>query len=244
MAWPLPALLAWLSGWAASVGARAVGAQPAFAFVIAASLGAGLAVKAGTPWRRVFVAAGFPLSFIGTGVGGAMPAWTWLVLLGLLFVAYPRRAWRDAPLFPTPAGALRGLAASAPLPAGARLLDAGCGLGAGLAELHREYPTAVLFGIEWSWPLRIVCGWRCRFAAVRRADLWRASWSGYDLVYLFQRPESMARAIAKASGEMAAGCWLASLEFPALALQPDRVLDGADGRPVWLYRLPFTAAEP
>jgi hypothetical protein len=33
--------------------------------------------------------------------------------------------------------------------------------------------------------------------------MWRADWSGYQLVYLFQRPESMARAWAKGCAEMA-----------------------------------------
>ena len=107
---------------------------------------------------------------------------------------YPVSTWRDAPLFPTPVGALRGLAALAPLPANASLVDAGCGLGDGLRELHREYPDARIEGLEWSWPLRLACAWRCRFARVRRADIWAANWSGYGMVYLFQRPESMPRA--------------------------------------------------
>ena len=31
----------------------------------------------------------------------------------------------------------------------------------------------------------------------RRGDIWAADWSGYELVYLFQRPESMARALSR-----------------------------------------------
>ena len=67
-------------------------------------------------------------------------------------------------MFPTPAGAL-GLARLVPLPPEARVLDAGCGLGDGLRELHREYPQTQLAGVEWSWPLRLACAWRCRFRA-------------------------------------------------------------------------------
>jgi Asp-tRNA(Asn)/Glu-tRNA(Gln) amidotransferase A subunit family amidase len=48
--------------------------------------------------------------------------------MALLLAAYPLRTWRDAPLFPTPVDALDGLAAQLPLVAGARVLDAGCGL--------------------------------------------------------------------------------------------------------------------
>ena len=57
-------------------------------------------------------------------------------------------------MFPTPTGALDGLAQVLPLPAGARVLDAGCGLGHGLRALHRAWPQALLHGVEWSWVLR------------------------------------------------------------------------------------------
>ena len=239
MAWPLPALLAWAASWIVFAGLRALQTPFVLAFALAAALCAALALRAATPWRRLFIVAGFPVSFAAAGLAGLMPAWAWLVPLGLLLLAYPRKAWRDAPLFPTPAGALRGLAAAVPLRDAARILDAGCGLGAGLVELRREYPQARLFGIEWSLPLRIACAWRCRDAKVWRADIWRASWSDYDLVYLFQRPESLPRAVEKAASEMRPGAWLASLEFEAAGLHAKRVLEGPDGRPVWLYQLPF-----
>jgi len=61
-------------------------------------------------------------------------------------------------------------------------------------------------------------------------------------VYLFQRPESMPRALAKARAEMAAGAWLASLEFEAEDATPQAVLTCPDGRRLWLYRLPPRAA--
>ena len=40
-------------------------------------------------------------------------------LLGGLLLVYPLNAWRDAPIFPTPSGALQGLAAQLALPPGA-----------------------------------------------------------------------------------------------------------------------------
>ena len=239
MLWPLPALLAWAASWAVDVALRALQTPPAYAFALAAAVGASLALRASTTWRRVFVAAGFPLSFAAAGSAGSMPAWAWLVPLALLLLAYPFKAWRDAPLFPTPTGALRGLAAAAPLRPDAQVLDAGCGLGAGLIELRREYPQVRLAGLEWSWPLRVVCAWRCRDARVSRADIWAVSWAGHDLVYLFQRPETLPRAVAKAARELAPGAWLASLEFEAPALVPEQVLEGTGGRRVWLYRVPF-----
>jgi hypothetical protein len=239
--WPLPALLVWAAGWAAFVALRALGV-PLPAAVVTVSLAGALAgsVFEGG-WQRLFVVLGFPLSIGVSGAAAAMPAWLWLAPLALLAVLYPMHAWRDAPLFPTPRGALAGLALRVPLTPAARVLDAGCGVGDGLQELRREYPGAALEGIEWSWPLRLVCAWRCRFATVRRGDIWRADWSRFDVVYLFQRPESMARAVDKAGRELRTGAWLASLEFEATTLAPNAVLEGADGRRVWLYRVPFTA---
>ena len=242
MTWPLPALLAWGACWVLFAALPLTEMPVTLAFMLAAAAGAGLALLASTPWRRIFIVGGFPLSFAATGLAGQAPGWAWLVPLALLLVAYPRRAWRDAPLFPTPAGSLRGMAEVAPLAASAKILDAGCGLGAGLLELRREYPAARLFGIEWSAPLRLACACRCRDASVAHGDIWSASWRDYDLVYLFQRPESLPRAIAKAAREMKPGAWLASLEFEALGQPAEHVLVGAEGRPLWLYRLPFTAS--
>lgn len=242
LTWPLPALAAWALGWALFVGLRSLDAPPLIAIATAMASGAVLSLFGSTPWRRVFVALGFPLSLAASGLAGVVPAWGWLLPLALLALVYPVNAWRDAPVFPTPAGALHGLAALAPLRQSSRVLDAGCGLGAGLRELRREYPDALLHGLEWSWPLRLVCAWRCRFAQVRRGDIWAADWSGFDLVYVFQRPESMARAAEKVSRELRPGAWLVSLEFDVFGLAPTRVLVCADGRRVWLYRVP--AREP
>ena len=241
--WPLPALLTWAACWAAFSAARRLDLPPPLAIAMAAALGATFSLRGNTPWRRIFIAAGFPLSLAASGLGAAIPAWAWLLPLAFLALVYPVHAWRDAPLFPTPAGALDGLATLAPLPAGARVLDAGCGLGDGLRELRRAYPQAAIHGLEWSWPLRFGCALRCRFAQVRadvrRGDIWAADWSVYDIVYLFQRPESMARAAEKALRELRPGAWLVSLEFDAPRLAPTKVLTCADGRCVWLYQVPF-----
>ncbi|MDQ2734523.1 MAG: class I SAM-dependent methyltransferase, partial [Pseudomonadota bacterium] len=101
---------------------------------------------------------------------------------------------------------------------------------------------ATLTGLERSWPLRLLCALRCPFARVRRANMWAADWSACDLVYLFQRPESMQRAADKAGREMHPAAWLASLEFEIETLRPTQVFTCLDGRPLWLYRLPFEAA--
>jgi hypothetical protein len=239
--WPLPALLAWSLAWAAHAGMLALGASAWLAAGAGCASGALLSALAATRWRRLIVTAGFPVSLAGVTFAGALPGWAWLAPMALLVLFYPLRSWRDAPFFPTPRGALDDLTQAAPLAPGARIVDLGCGLGDGLRALRRAYPHAAICGIEWSWLLRLLCALRCRDAVVMRADIWRVDWSGYELVYLFQRPESMARAVVKARADLRAGSWLASLEFEAPGLRPQCVLEGAGGRCVWLYRAPFVA---
>ncbi len=236
--WPLPALLVWAAAWLVFAGLQRV-LPAALALLLACAVGTAASLLGRGWWRKGLIAAGFPLSLAFTSAA-SVPAWAWLVPLALLLLVYPLNAWRDAPVFPTPRHALDGLAAVAPLAAQARVLDAGCGLGDGLQALRRAYPQARIEGLEWSWLLRWLSALRCPWARVRQGDMWRADWSGYQLVYLFQRPESMARAAAKARAELAPGAWLVSLEFgvPNEAPQAQWFLPG--GRVVWVYCMPGT----
>ena len=135
--WPLPALLAWALAWLVFVALQPV-ASPVWAVSAACALAALASLWGGNWWRRGLIAAGFPLALALTG-WVSLPAWAWLVPLLLLLAVYPLNAWRDAPLFPTPHAALQGLSAQVPLAPGARVLDAGCGLGDGLMAL-RAFP--------------------------------------------------------------------------------------------------------
>lgn len=236
--WPLPALLAWAGAWAAWVGALTSGAGPAWALLAGLAVGCALALPCAGGWRRFLAAVGFPLSALALGPAAVWPAWAWLILLLPLLVLYPLRAWRDAPFFPTPAAALDGLAGVVGSPPPRRVLDAGCGLGHGLAALRRTWPGAQLEGVEWSALLGLVAALRCPWAQVQRGDMWAGDWSGLDLVYLYQRPESMARAWHKARAEMRPGAWLVSLEFAVPGQAPLACLQGPGRRPVWIYRLP------
>lgn len=239
--WPLPALAIWALAWGLFWTMLWLGVQAAWALLVASALGVAASVLGQSWWRRLMIALGFPLSLALSGAA-SIPAWAWLLPLLLLLLIYPLNAWRDAPLFPTPKNALKHLAAQIPLRPDALILDAGCGLGDGLLALRQAYPQAQLHGLEWSWPLRALCALRCPWARVRQGDIWQADWSGYDLVYLFQRPESMARAAAKAQAQLKPGAWLVSLEFEATTLEPAAVLTNLPGKPVWLYRQPTVAA--
>jgi hypothetical protein len=239
--WPLPAVLAWALAWL--LFKLLVGQGAGLALAVASAVGVACSLFGESWWRRLLIGVGFPLSLALTLVSGGtapMPAWTWLLPLGLLLLIYPINAWRDAPLFPTPADALQALPQHVALPEGARVLDAGCGAGDGLQALHAAYPQADLHGLEFSWPLRLLSALRCPWARVRHGDIWLADWSGYDMVYLFQRPESMTRAVLKGA-ELRDGACMVSLEFAAEQLLPSAHYRAPGGKMVWVYRAPFVA---
>lgn len=243
--WPLPALLSWGASWAALRLLLLRGWPMGGALVVAALIGVLLSLWGKSWWRKAVIAAGFPVSFALSlpmlGLGD-MPAWVWLLPLVLMLLVYPVNTWADAPLFPTPAKALQALPSHAPLVAGARVLDAGCGLGHGLLALRRAYPQAQFYGLEWSATLRWLCALRLPWAHIRRGDIWLADWSAYDMVYLFQRPESMPRAVAKAAKELRPGAWMVSLDFEAMQLAPTASYTASNGKMVWMYQTPFVFA--
>ena len=233
--WPLPALACWLAGWA--VFAMLLPAGAAVAVPAATAAGVAAAWRVDGRWRRLIAGGGFPVSALALVPASAWPSWVWPLAATTLLVAYPLRAWRDAPFFPTPADALEGLAQAAPVADGGRVLDAGCGAGHALLALRGAYPHARLEGVEWSRPLAWLSALRCPTASVRRGDMWSVDWSGCAMVYLFQRPESMPRAAAKAAGEMRDGAWLVSLEFPVPGWTAHASLQRSGCRPVWIYRI-------
>ena len=241
--WPLPAVLAWAAGWSACLLAARLGWPSGAGFLAGAAASLLLAWPCAGLWRRALAAGGFPLSALALGAAGHWPAWVWLLLLLPLLAAYPLRAWRDAPFFPTPHDALLGLEVITGQPR--RVLDAGCGLGHGLLALRRLWPQATLAGVEWSGVLSLLAAWRCRGVAarVRRGDMWAGSWAGYDLVYVFQRPESMQRVYDKARHELAPQAWLVSLEFAVPGVEPVARLQGPGRRSVWIYQPAAQAAD-
>jgi SAM-dependent methyltransferase len=233
LGWPLSALGVWLAAWLCH--AALLGWGQDLATVGATLLGFLLAMLHRLRWRQLIAAVGFPLSALALGGQPSGAGAGWLAALLLLWWLYPRRAWTEAPLFPTPRGALARLPAFVPLPPGARVLDAGCGTGDGLRELLHAYPQARVEGVEWSRPLAWLARWRARGAAVRRGDLWADDWAPFALVYVFQRPESMPRVWAKACAELAPGSWLVSLDFAVPGVEPVTSWQLPGGQPVWIY---------
>ena len=243
--WPLPALLCWALAWGQWLGLQSLGLGAGASFTAAVLTGGALALMSSSAWRRLMITMGFPLSFALSGLASGWSAGWWLLPVALLALAYPVRAWSDAPLFPTASATLDGLDDVVTLPAEApRVLDAGCGLGHGLQALRRVWPQARLEGIEWSRPWQLLAAVRCPWATIRQGDMWAQSWHEQDLVYLFQRPESMPRAVEKAQREMRPGTWLVSLEFEAPGLRPHARLHHPGKRPVWIYAMRESRPEP
>lgn len=238
----MPALMVWASAWACFALVQRWGLPVWVSALLACGVGLCASLLGATWWRRSMLALGFPLSWMVLAAGD-LPAWLWLLPLAVLLLVYPLNAWRDAPVFPTPRGALDGLSEHLLLPDGAKLLDAGCGLGDGLKALRSAWPQSKVYGVEWSWPLRWLCALRCPWATVRRGDLWASDWSQYEVVYLFQRPESMSRAAVKSMGEMRAGTWLVSLNFPIPDVTPTYVAELEDGREVYAYQAPLAEVD-
>ena len=236
--WPLPALVAWVISWSLLLGMSRYGFSMGWGVVLASALGIGMSVMGQSWWRKLVIAAGFPVSLaltVSSVLGPQVPTWIWLLPLALLLLVYPINTWSDAPLFPTPRNALLDLPIAAQLQPGARILDAGCGLGHGLQALRLAYPQAHTTGVEWSTALYGLCTLRCPWATVVRGDMWAQDWSVFDMVYLFQRPESMPKVMAKAA-TMKSGAWLVSLEFEAVGWEPSAQLRAPNGKPIWLYR--------
>ena len=195
--WPAFALLIWAASWVFYTWLSAWVGSVVWPMLMTCVIGMVFSVLGNTRARQMAIALGFPLSWLLSGIG-SVPTWSWLIPLALALLIYPVHSWRDAPFFPTPLDALRELPGQAPLAKGALILDAGSGLGDGLKALRLAYPEAIFCGIESSWPLRIMCALRCPWATIVRGDIWLEDWSSFQMVYLFQRPETMVRAVAKA----------------------------------------------
>lgn len=187
-------------------------------------------------WRRATVLLG--MAVILTLLAWNLrpnPLWA-LAALALLLIVYPVSAWRDAPLFPTGQDSLAPLEGG-PWQSARQVLDLGSGLGDGLIALRRIFPLARLTGVEMSRLLVVLSQLRCPWARIVREDMWAIDWSGFDLVYVFQRPETMARLWDKAHHSLAPGAWVISFQFPVSELTADWSGQNAQGRWLFAYRV-------
>jgi hypothetical protein len=248
--WPASALLTWYVLWQASFWVWRT-SQSLLMTLLAMSVLSLMLVRlnpwAKTGWRAVFLVMGVPIATLVT-YQFTLSVWVWLVACGVLLAMYPLRYWHDAPWFPTPSNALDGLANQLSLAHNSRILEAGCGTGDGMLALRMQYPHAHIVGVEVSRLLAFIARLRCRWLwrktlggeqsapwQIIVTDLWRHDWRDYELVYVFQRPETMIKVQHKAQQELRSGAWLVSLSFPLPNRQPQHTFQS--GRyTIWCYQ--------
>ncbi len=239
MPWPAPALLAWGWSWLAYNAAQKVEIPHWAAILIPLIFSLIWTLHEESRWRKLFIFAGFPLSWAILQGSPEQSPWLWFLPIPALLLIYPPQTWKDAPIFPTPANALQGIEKLVPINTKDAILDAGCGLGHGMKALKSAYPQARIHGSERSIPLVIACWALHTWAKVSRADMWRQSWSDFKIVYVFHRPDTMPQAMKKAKSELKKGAWLLSLEFFDPDYTPTATWTCPDGRKVYAYQAPI-----
>ncbi len=112
------------------------------------------------------------------------------------------------------------------LPADARFIDLGCGLGGPLAGLSTLRPDLKLEGVEaapLNWLIaRLRLG---RKAKIRFGSLWDVDLSRYDAVYAYLSPAPMSRLWDKARTEMKPGSLFISNSFAVPGTAPQKSIE-------------------
>jgi len=75
LTWPLPAVVVWLAAWGWWVVFVALGLGTGLAGLLATATGVLGSLWGETRWRRVFIALGFPLSWLFSAGLAPVPAW-------------------------------------------------------------------------------------------------------------------------------------------------------------------------
>jgi len=213
--------------------ALGLGATPLAPVAGAAAAAAGIALRLPFWWPPLLLA--LPLAAQGALDLGLAPRWH-LAAAAALWLVFGLTARTSVPLYLSSRRELEALASL--VPHGARVLDAGCGLGSALAALADASPRARLEGVEAAvlpWlaaRLRARGRWRARLGS-----LWRADFGRYDVVYAFLSPAAMPKLWAKARAEMRPGALLVSNRFEVPGAPAARVLDTGGGRRLHCWRM-------
>ena len=222
--WPLALAAAW------ALGLLIAFAQVHWLWALLRAMG--LALTQRRRWRQLAAVAGMLVLLATLHWNLRIEPWWALACGAALVLVYPVRAWRDAPLFPTGRSSLDPLR-DGPWSRATRGLDLGSGLGDGLLALRAIAPAAHWTGVEMSWPLVWASQLRCPWARILRQDMWTLDWSEFDLVYSFQRPETMPRLWEKAVRELRPGSWVLSFQFAVPDRAPTWSAQNAQGE--WLF---------
>ena len=222
----------------AAIGRRSPSSPPARSAPRSPLIGA-------TPWRRVFIGGGFPLSFAVSGAA-ALPPWAWLLPLALLAFVYPvARLARRAALPDAGRRAARPRARRAARPPARRCSTPAAASARRCSSCAANIRTRAVDGIEWSWPL-LGAGAPAlplRARAARRHLERRLVGASRSSICSSGR-RAWPRAAAKAARELKPGRLAGEPRVRDRdAAAAARARAARDGRRVWLYRAPFRSAD-
>ena len=210
---------------------------PVLALLLACALAAAASLLGSTWWRRGLIAAGFPLALASTG-GAVVPAWAWLVPLGLLALVYPLNAWRDAPCFRPRSMPCR-LAAQITRWPGARAPDAGVAWAMGCVPCAAPTPKPGWKVWNGAGPC-ISCAPCAALAQVRGATCGAPTGAVTSSSTCSSARKAWPLCRCQAQAEMASGSWLVSLNLRCPVLPQAQLR--LPGIVVWIYRFPRAQA--
>lgn len=221
---PAPAsLLVHLAAWLPLLPLYAL-AWPIYGLVlIEAGLAFLLSRRLGLPgWWQAINAGFFPLAWL-MSQADIHPLWFLAGFAALALTSLGSLKTR-VPLYLSSQRAVE--EAAALIPADARVLDLGCGLGGWLAGLSRQRPDLQLAGVEMAplnWLIsRLRLGGRAR---IRLGSLWDVDLAGYDVVYAYLSPAPMAELWQKVAREMRPGSLFVSNTFAVPGVAPERTIE-------------------
>ncbi len=219
--WPTLSLLSWISDWLVFLWLinLKVGSSVAFFIVLLLVIVKLLIVKT-SKWKKIFLLLGFPLSAFLLQINQASSTIGWLMPLLILLIVYPPNSWKDAPIYPTPKNALDGLNAILNLKNNSKILDFGCGVGHGIKAILQEWPNSYVFGVENSIFFYLFTKLKYHKATIIFDNMWDVHLSNFNVLYVFQRPETMTEIWEKAKKEMPPNSFVISLSFPIENVKP------------------------
>ncbi len=219
--WPVLSFVSWISDWLFFVLLIHLEIESSLAFflVLFFILSKNLLIDL-SKWQKLFLLLGFPLSSFLLQINQASSSVGWLMPLFILLLIYPPNSWKDAPIFPTPSNALNGLNFILDLKNNSKILDFGSGTGNGIRAILKEWPNSYVFGVENSILFYLFTKFKYPKATIIFKNMWDVHLSNFNVLYVFQRPETMNQIWEKAKKEMPPKSFVISLSFPIENINP------------------------
>jgi SAM-dependent methyltransferase len=164
-----------------------------------------------------------------------LPPWIFLALFLVLLPLYWTTFRTQVPFFPSRPATWQAVLRLMPANRAVRFIDIGSGFGGLAMHLALARPENSIRGIEVAPLPWVVSAMRARLSRSRaqflRGDYSRLDFSNYDMVFAYLSPTAMPSLWRKARAEMSPGSLLLSYEFLVPGVEPDIVVEVADGGP-------------